>query len=85
MTGNQKMRKKKNITPDEEPASADIKYCIVCGEALDDFGISKDSEDITAVKKNFQNCKTTGRFCGDICAKVFISASEELDPFLNEE
>jgi len=79
------MRKKKNITPGEEPTHPDIKFCIVCGEALDDFSISKDSEDINAVTKKFQNCKTSGRFCGDVCAKVFISSNYEPDTFLNEE
>lgn len=85
LIGNRKMRKTKNISPDEKSENPDIKFCIVCGEALDDFDISKDAENSDAVKKNFQNCKATGRFCGDVCAKVFISSNYEPDPFLNEE
>ncbi|MBN1299585.1 MAG: hypothetical protein JW995_00050 [Melioribacteraceae bacterium] len=80
------MRKK--ITPAELekdiPDKKDIIFCTECGQELEVFGIADNSVNIEAVKKNFENCRKTGKFKGEICSKLFI-ISETEDEFMIDE
>jgi len=48
-------------------------YCTQCGEELDEFSLNEDCKNLDEVKKRWDNCKSTGKFKGDICSKVFIA------------
>ncbi len=48
----------------------DIKLCTECGKDLTNFDFSGKSED--EVNLNYEICKHTGKFNGDLCSKKFI-------------
>jgi hypothetical protein len=73
--------KKKNIIKKDKALSS-IRFCIECGEELEDFSVSKNSSKDAALKQH-HNCKKTGKFNGDMCARVYITKDEDennLDP-----
>lgn len=68
-----------------------VKFCSECDD-LDDFTLSEKAGDGVSAKKQFDNCKKTGRFKGDMCSRVFISDYDEErfletpdDPLENED
>ena len=72
--------KKKHFHKKDEALSGEIKFCSECGTALNDVDISELSADREVLKENFENCKRTGKFKGDICSKLFITNPAEFDP-----
>lgn len=70
--------KRKAVEEKLNQEKTDVIYCIECGEVLDDFSFNEVSKDINAVKKNFEDCKHTGKFKGDVCSKLYIV--DETDP-----
>jgi hypothetical protein len=71
--------KRKAIEEKLNLEESDVIYCVECGEVLDDFSFDEFSKDVDAVKKNFHNCKETGKFKGDICSKLYIIDESEPD------
>lgn len=69
----------KSKTVDEKlnQEKIDVVYCIECGEVLDDFSLNEVSKNVDAVRKNFANCKHTGKFKGDVCSKLYIIDESE--------
>ncbi len=55
----------------------DIKFCTECNEILNEFDISEAANDLNAVKENHDNCKRTGKFKGELCARIFISNPDD--------
>ncbi len=51
----------------------DVEFCTECGKSLDDFGISNSEIDYDILLKNFEKCKSDGKFKGEICSKLFIA------------
>jgi uncharacterized protein with PIN domain len=71
--------KRKAIEEKLNLEKSDVIYCVECGEVLDDFSFDEVSKNVDAVKKNFHNCKETGKFKGDICSKLYIIDESEPD------
>ncbi|MBN8546647.1 MAG: hypothetical protein J0L60_11015 [Ignavibacteria bacterium] len=55
-------------------------FCTECGSSLSDFYLSKDVRDTKRLEEHYKNCKQTGKFKGEMCAKLFIALDFELDP-----
>lgn len=74
---------KKKSTVKKDKALSSIRYCIECGEELEDFSVSKNSSKEAALKQH-HICKKTGKFNGDMCSRIFITKDEDeenLDSF----
>ena len=54
-------------------------FCTECGALLENFCFSGSIYDRDAIKKNLDQCKKSGKFVGEFCAKLFISEDESLD------
>ncbi|MBR9975118.1 MAG: hypothetical protein KFF77_06020 [Bacteroidetes bacterium] len=39
---------------------------------MDDLAISEEAQDVEQLRQRFRNCKETGRFDGDLCARLFV-------------
>jgi len=68
------MQKKKNDKNTER-----IIFCTECGSSLSDFYLSKDVKDTKKLEEHYKNCKTTGKFKGEMCAKLFIATDFDFD------
>jgi hypothetical protein len=74
--------KKKSIVKKDKALSS-IRFCIECGEELEDFSVSENSNQEAALIQHHK-CKKTGKFNGDMCSQVFITRDEDeenLDSF----
>ncbi|MBI5475152.1 MAG: hypothetical protein HY964_00260 [Ignavibacteriales bacterium] len=70
---------KKNSTGLKNKKDQKIEYCTECGEALTDYCFSDDVKDLEALKSHHENCKTTKKFKGDVCSKLFIATPVQID------
>ncbi len=70
--------KRKKIEEKLNVEKSDTEYCIECGEVLEDFSVDDNSKDIKAVKENFENCKHTRKFKGDVCSKLYIVSENDV-------
>lgn len=59
----------------ETPRNASLQFCTECGATLDEFCFSPNADDIKAIRENFARCKHSGKFQGEMCAKLFIANS----------
>ncbi len=73
------MKKKLTLTDieREELKEKDVIFCTECDNQLEVFGIENGSFDVESVRQNFNNCKATGKFKGDVCSKLFIISEIE--------
>ncbi len=75
-----KVKPQRRIKDKIELTEEEIKFCTECGDALEDFSVSEQADDYQAVKKNFEECKKTGKFKGDMCSKMYmITPPDESD------
>ena len=80
----------KKHTPDEaakrRDAERDVRFCLNCND-MDDLATSEEAEDLESLQKRFRNCNETGRFDGDICARLFVAddAIEDADLFADDD
>ena len=68
---------KPNIPAEETPD--DVRFCLNCND-MDDLATSDESQDLDALRKRFNNCKESGRFDGDLCARLFVAEDGIADP-----
>lgn len=54
-------------------------FCTECDHDLDTFWLSERARDPEAVRKNHQRCVETGKFRGELCAKMFIINDSDVD------
>lgn len=54
-------------------------FCTECGALLENFCFSSSADDADAIKKNLAQCRKSGKFAGEFCAKLFISDGDPLD------
>ncbi len=59
-------------------------YCTQCGATLEGFATSGRADDLSAIRKNFELCKKTGKFTGEFCSKLFIASPIDLDTLLDD-
>ena len=60
-------------------------FCTECGTMLENFCFSTSADDADAIKKNLAQCKKSGKFVGEFCAKLFISNDAPLDSLWEKE
>ncbi len=60
-------------------------FCTECDHDLDIFWLSERAKNTEAVKKNHERCVQTGKFKGELCAKMFIINDEDIDLWLKED
>jgi hypothetical protein len=75
------MKKKSTVKKDKTLSS--VRFCVECGEELEDFSVSENSNQEAALIQHHK-CKKTGKFNGDMCSRVFITKDEDegnLDSF----
>jgi hypothetical protein len=60
-------------------------FCTECGAKLENFCFSSSADDAEAIKKNLAQCKKSGKFVGEFCAKLFISDGDPLDSLWEKE
>lgn len=60
-------------------------FCTECGEVLENFCFSNTAHDTDALKKNLAQCKKSGKFVGEFCAKLFITVGDSLDVPLEQK
>jgi hypothetical protein len=65
------MKKKYQEQPLEK---LDIQFCTECNEELNEFDLSVNPRNLDALKAHHEHCKATGKFKGEMCAKLFIAA-----------
>jgi hypothetical protein len=46
---------------------------------LENFCFSSSADDADAIKKNLAQCRKSGKFAGEFCAKLFISNGDTFD------
>lgn len=67
--------KTKNINKEEKP-DLSLEFCTECDHALESFVFTPKSKNKKKIQDNFDNCKKTGKFNGELCSKVFISEDQ---------
>lgn len=65
--------KKRNI---EDKPDLSLEFCTECDSALESFVFTPKSKSKKKIQDNFNNCKKTGKFKGELCSKVFISEDQ---------
>lgn len=70
--------------PEGRKKQQPILFCTECGANLEDFCFSGDSSNVKAAQENMNRCKHTGKFHGEMCAKLFIARTEPPDPALDD-
>ena len=80
MGKNSKKSKVKKIVPKNNGT-----FCTECGDELEDFAFSKNSNDKNQIRKRHYNCVKTGKFSGEFCSKLFISDDSLLGDFLTDK
>jgi len=76
-----KIMKKKNTTKTDEFIRT-ARFCVECGEELENYSVDKTETNENA-RDRFHNCCRTGKFNGEICSRIFINEFDE-NP-INEE
>jgi len=64
------------------PITEDVVFCTECGKELNDLCFKEQVEDSEFLKRNFENCKKTGKFKGDICSRMFIADDSGIEDIL---
>ena len=45
---------------------------------MDELALSEEAAQLDQIQNRFDNCRKTGRFDGDLCARIFV-ADDEID------
>ena len=72
------MSSRNTIHKKDSAETKNIKFCTECGEELENFSI--EGHDLEMIKRKFHHCKTSGKFKGDVCSKLFILNQNDDDP-----
>lgn len=75
--GMMKNTEKSHISSSESPD--DVRFCLNCND-MDDLATSEEAGDLGQLRERFRNCKETGRFDGDLCARLFVADDGIADP-----
>lgn len=59
----------------------DVQFCLNCND-MDDLAVSDESRNVEQLRRRFNNCKETGRFDGDICARLYVAEDDIDEPSL---
>ena len=77
------MKNSAKKTSHETNASTDqdVQFCLNCND-MDDLAVSEEVRDVEQLRRRFNNCKETGRFDGDMCARLYVAEDRIDDPGL---
>ena len=67
----------KNMTQQNSSPENDVRFCLNCND-MDDLATSEEAKQIDQIHERFDNCRKTGRFDGDLCARLFV-AEDDID------
>jgi hypothetical protein len=67
-----KRKKAQPDTPRQVDDPQDVKFCLNCDD-MDDLAVNDEGKDVDALHRRFDNCVRTGRFDGDMCARLFVA------------
>lgn len=70
---------KKPKSNNEKGQISDVKFCTGCGEELRNFAMTGKASDAEKAKERFHNCQKSGKFKGEMCARLFITEFNEED------
>lgn len=59
----------------------DVLFCLNCND-MDDLAVSEEARNVEQLRLRFNNCKETGRFEGDMCARLYVAEDRIEDPRL---
>ncbi|HEX2866996.1 MAG TPA: hypothetical protein VHO03_08130 [Ignavibacteriales bacterium] len=62
-----------------------VKFCTECCEELKNFSMTGKASDGKSAKERFHECQKSGKFQGEICARLFIADFKEEDLPKGEE
>ena len=70
----------------QRDAEREVRFCLNCND-MDDLATSEEAQYLDQLQERFRNCNSTGRFDGDICARLFVADDGIDDPdlFADEE
>ncbi len=61
----------------------DVKFCVNCDD-MEDLDVDPEA-DFDMARERFGRCRESGKFDGDICARLFVLEDEGADLFADEE
>ena len=69
-----KMRRKKNIeyAPKKRQFENGLEFCTNCDD-IEDLAVQSEVKEVGMLYERFHNCEDTGKFVGDLCARLFIA------------
>ena len=76
---------KNKVRAVEHFVNNDVQFCTKCQVELDNLALEPDNLDLEKVKARFNNCVKTGRFEGDLCARIFIAQENQFIDLWNED
>lgn len=72
---------KKNTHETDAGNGQDVQFCLNCND-MDDLAVSDEAQDVEQLRRRFNNCKETGKFEGDMCARLYVAEDRIEDPGL---
>jgi hypothetical protein len=60
-------------------AEGEVEFCLNCTD-MDDLATSEEAKDLDQLHARFRNCRESGRFQGDLCARLFVAEDRIADP-----
>lgn len=76
-----------HLDEDLQPAgvSGTGAFCANCND-IEDMAVTDEPNDIESIRRRFRECERTGKFEGDICARLYIADSDaDPGPLFEEE
>ncbi len=68
---------KKTLHTQTSEADSIVEFCLNCND-MDDLAISEEAAKLNQLQSRFSNCRETGCFQGDLCARLFV-AEDRID------
>ena len=68
------------------PHEGDVEFCLNCSD-MDDLAVSEEARDLGQLRSRFDGCRETGKFQGDVCARIYVAEDRIDNPafFADEE
>jgi hypothetical protein len=80
-----KSKKRNKVRAVDYFVNNDIKFCTKCQAELDNLAFEPENLDLEKAKARFNKCVDTGRFDGDLCARVFIAQENQFLTIWDED
>mgnify|MGYP000225397472 CR=1 FL=1 len=79
-------KQKTYTTPKKRENPEAVRFCLNCND-MDDLATSPEADDLDALHKRFEECMESGRFDGDLCARLFVAEDriDDADLFADDD